>query len=336
MKQVLSRRMRTPILSILLLAGTSPASAQQQIPQAERPLVSEVEAVRMTVADITRSSDFYLHVLSFKKLSEENVPGAEARSVRLKLGNGVVELKQYSAGNGRPVPADSKSNDLWFQHLAIVVSDMPKAYERLQRNGVHAISAGPQRLPRWNQQAADIEAFYFMDPDAHPLELIRFPEGKGDPQWHRKTSQLFLGIDHTAIAASSTAASLAFYRSVGFEERGHSLNYGVEQERLSGVTGARVRITGLRVRSGPGIEILEYENPRTGRAMPADERATDLLHHETILLTSKLNRVIETLCTARVTFVSAEEICNRPAQSISRRSVLVRDPDGHVMELVER
>jgi catechol 2,3-dioxygenase-like lactoylglutathione lyase family enzyme len=299
----------------------------------------------MTVADLDRAVAFYSNVLSFKKISEkhedsidyqqlENVPGAKARVVRLRLGHAFIDLTQYLTPKGKPIPPDSASNDLWFQHLAIVVSNMKKASDRLRRNGVEAISDGPQRLPGWNLEAAGIEAFYFKDPDGHPLELLHFPPGKGDPAWQGKTDELFLGIDHTAIAASNTDKSLIFYRRLGFSERGHSLNYGIEQERLSGVAGARVRITSLRGGDGPGIELLEYQNPQTGRPMPTDERANDLVHHQTVLVTSDLHSATEALCSARVSFVSTGTICDGQPTSKSRRSVLIRDPDGHVMELV--
>jgi len=300
----------------------------------------------MTVADMDRSVAFYSHVLSFRKISEshqegadfqelEAVPGAEARLVRMRLEDADIELTQYLSPAGRPIPADSKSNDLWFQHLAIVVSDLQRAYEWLRKNGVQGISDQPQRLPKWNKQAADIEAFYFVDPDGHPLELIHFPEGKGDAQWQRKTDELFLGVDHTAMATSNTDASVLFYRRLGFQERGHSLNYGIEQERLSGVARARVRITSLRASSGPGIELLEYQSPRAGRPMPADERSNDVIHHQTTLVTSQLPRAVEVLCPARVSFVSAGTNCDHRSSWESRHSVLLRDPDGHVMELIQ-
>jgi catechol 2,3-dioxygenase-like lactoylglutathione lyase family enzyme len=299
----------------------------------------------MTVADMDRAVAFYSNVLSFKKISAryeegtdyqelENVPGAKARVVRMRLGNGFIDLTQYLTPKGKPIPPDSASNDLWFQHLAIVVSNMEKAYERLRQNEVQAISDGPQRLPQWNLEAAGIEAFYFKDPDGHPLELLHFPPGKGGPEWHGKTDGLFLGIDHTAIAASNSDASLIFYRRLGLRERGHSLNYGIEQERLSGVAGARVRITSLRGNAGPGIELLEYQSPKTGRPMPTDERANDLVHHQTVLVTGDLPGATEALCTARVIFVSTGVLCDGEPTAKSRRGVLIRDPDGHVMELV--
>ena len=63
-------------------------------------------------------------------------------------------------------------------------------------------SSGPQRLPDWNKNAGGIKAFYFKDPDEHPVEILQFPEGKGDPKWQRASDRLFLGIDHTAIVVS--------------------------------------------------------------------------------------------------------------------------------------
>ena len=41
---------------------------------------------------------------------------------------------------------DSRSNDRWFQHVAIIVSDMDKAYARLRANRVRHASTGPQTL----------------------------------------------------------------------------------------------------------------------------------------------------------------------------------------------
>ena len=324
-----------------------PPSPKLSARKVQRPLVASVVAVGMTVGDMDSAVLFYSNVLSFDKVSDalensidyqelEHVPAARARVVRMRLGKAFIDLTQYLTPQGKPVPPDSLSNDLWFQHIAIVVRDMEKAYEQLKQNGVQGISDRPQLLPRWNKQAADIEAYYFKDPEGHPLELLHFPEGKGEPQWHEKTSALFLGIDHTAIAVNNTHESLRFYRLLGFQERGHSLNYGIEQEHLSGVVAARVRITSLHAPSGPGIELLEYEDPRTGRPMPADEQANDLIHHQTVLMTSEMRRVIETLCAAQVRFVSADVSCERPLTREPKHSVLIRDPDGHGMEVIDQ
>ena len=134
------------------------------------------------------------------------------RVVRLRLGDEQIELTEYLAPRGRPVPVDSRSNDRWFQHVAIIVSRHGRAYARLREHKVEHASPEPQRLPDWNTNAGGIKAFYFKDPDGHPLEILQFPAGKGDPKWQRPTDRLFLGIDHTAIVVGDTEASLRFYR----------------------------------------------------------------------------------------------------------------------------
>ncbi|HZI75730.1 MAG TPA: VOC family protein, partial [Gemmatimonadales bacterium] len=103
-----------------------------------------VEMVGLTVSDMDRSLQFYTQVLDFVKVSDaevagslyetlEGVFGARLRVVRLRLGDEVLQLTQYLAPQGRPFPADSRSNDRWFQHVAIIVSDMDRAYARLRQ-----------------------------------------------------------------------------------------------------------------------------------------------------------------------------------------------------------
>src|SRR5213079_1054774 len=207
----------------------------------------------------------------------------------------------------------------------------------LRQNEVEHASTGPQRLPDWNKNAGGIKAFYFRDPDKHWLEILQFPEGKGNAKWHRPSDKLFLGIDHTAIVVGNTEASLKFYRDVlGLNIAGTSENYGTEQEHLNNVFGARLRITSLRAgNGGPGIEFLEYLAPRDGRSAPADERASDLFHWQTTLVVGNLDRVADNLTTQRFRFVSAGAVKVQERQLGFARGLLARDPDGHVMALVE-
>jgi len=308
---------------------------------AQIPAVSGVEAVGITVSDLDRAVDFYSEVLHFQKESETELAGAEIehlkglfgvriRAARLRLGSEEIELTEYLAPQGRPIPADSHSNDLWFQHLAIVVNDMDRAYRWLRDHHVQHVSSGPQTLPKWNAQAGGIQAFYFRDLDGHVLELIHFPEGKGDPRWQHHGSDLFLGIDHTAIAVSNTDASLALYRDeLGMHIAGASENYGEEQEHLNNVFGARLRITSLRAPQGPGIELLEYLAPRNGRSIPEDTRANDLAHWETLIDFASADALWADLYKSHVRFISSGvESANHLPQ------FLFADPDGHVIAAV--
>jgi catechol 2,3-dioxygenase-like lactoylglutathione lyase family enzyme len=310
--------------------------------------VTRVAAVGMTVSDMDRSVDFFSRVLFFEKVSDVEIAGEDyehlqglfgirMRVVQMKLGDEFITLTEYLAPRGRPIPVDSRSNDRWFQHFAIITNNMERAYDWLRRNKVEHASSGPQRLPDWNKNAGGIKAFYFRDPDGHNLEILQFPAGKGDPKWQRSSEKLFLGIDHTAIVVGDTEVGLKFYRDVlGMQVVGESENYGTEQEHLNNVFGARLRITALRAANGgPGIEFLEYLAPRNGRPFPTDVRANDLIHWQTTLSVTNADATAVNLRRNRSTFVSSRLVKLERDELGFTTGLLVRDPDGHVMQIVE-
>ena len=310
--------------------------------------VRSVDSIAITVSDMDRAVDFYSRVLTFQKLSDvevigddvehlSGVFGARLRIVRMRLGDESIELDEYLAPKGRPIAVDSRSNDLWFQHIAIIVSDMQKAYAWLRQNKVEHASSGPQTLPAWNKNAGGISAFYFKDPDEHPVEILHFPPDKGAAKWHQSGEKLFLGIDHTAIVVSDTDTSVKFYRDLlGMHVAGESENYGTEQEHLNNVFGARLRITALRGDEGPGIELLEYLAPRDGRPFPADEHANDVIHRQTVLVTKSADQAARNLSLAKASFVSSGLIANHNEELGFRSAVVVRDPDGHAVEIEQK
>lgn len=308
--------------------------------------VGVVGAIGMTVADLERSVDFYGRVLGFTRTAEvevagepferlEGVFGLRMRAATMALGDESIVLTEYLTPRGRPVPVDARANDRSFQHVAIIVRDMARAYAWLRQNRVAHASTGPQRLPASNPDAAGIEAFYFRDPDGHFLELLALPPGKGDARWHRPGDDLFLGIDHTAIVVADTDASLALYRdTLGMRVAGTSENHGTEQEHLNNVQGAHLRITTLRAPAGPGIELLEYLAPDGGRPSPDDLRANDLAHWQTRLVVADPARAEHVLRALPVTFVSPG-LVQLPDDALGFASgFLVRDLDGHALEVV--
>ncbi|HZQ69170.1 MAG TPA: VOC family protein [Terriglobales bacterium] len=338
------RRHGWHIVVLAVLLPTCIGAAGQGL----KPLVTEINAVNMTVADMDRAVQFYSQVLDFQKVSDaevagepyehlEGVFGLRMRIVRMRLGDESIELTEYLAPRGRPIPPDAHSNDRSFQHIAIIVSDMDGAFARLKQAKVEYASSGPQRLPDWNKNAAGIEAFYFKDPDGHPLEILHFPSDKGLEKWHRSNDRLFLGIDHTAIVVADTDASLTFYRDLlGMRVAGESENYGTEQEHLNNVFGAHLRITALRAAVGPGIELLEYIAPRTGAPFPADEHANDILHRQTEVFTPDAAIAARKLLSAHTNFVSSGVITESDGRLGFHKAFLVRDPDGHAVLVEER
>jgi catechol 2,3-dioxygenase-like lactoylglutathione lyase family enzyme len=328
-------------LAVLLIAVTTPAFCAEK-----RAAITGIESVAMTVSDMDRAVDFYSRVLTFEKVSEHEVSGEayehlwglfglRVRVVRMQLGQEQIELLQFLAPGGRPIPVDSRSNDRWFQHVAVIVSNMQAAYARLLEFHVAHASSGPQRLPDWNPNAGGIEAFYFHDPDGHNLEILAFPPGKGLEKWHARDDRLFLGIDHTAIVVSDTEKSLHFYRDVlGMRIVGTSENFGTEQEHLNNVFGAHLRITALRASSGPGIEFLEYLTPAGGRPAPFDGGPADLWYWQINMCAPVPLEVENSLRTAHATLVST--VIRLPDATLGWHSgFIARDPDGHATLVAE-
>ena len=274
--------------------------------------------VSRVVSDLDRAEAFYRDALGFRviargrsdqgTLAALGVGDIGAVEVVMRLGAQDVSLVQF-AKQGRPYPRDSRSDDLWFQHLAIVVNDMDLAYAHLSSHadGWRPISeGGPQLLPPSN---GAVRAFKFRDPDGHPLELIWFPPAQGRAVWHQKVSAaLFLGIDHSALSVASTSRSVAFYRTLGLRVSERSVNRGPAQGRLDGVPGARVRVTGLRPVSiiSPGLELLGYRpsGRAAGMVFPND------------LVTDWITLAV------------------RPSPNDS--CCAVQDPDGHRLVLVDQ
>ncbi|MBW4474455.1 MAG: VOC family protein [Stenomitos rutilans HA7619-LM2] len=300
--------------------------------------------VSLTIADMERSLNFYTTVLGCQKTSDHEVAGVECdrlyrlpnvrlRVVQLQLGHETIELIEFLTPKGRPIPADSRSHDRWFQHLAIVVSDMSEAYQHLREHWVPQTSPNPQTLPEWNPVAGDIQSFYFKDLDGHNLELIHFPEGKGDSRWQQPTDALFLGIDHTAIVVADTAASRAFYcDKLGMGLQQESQNSGAEQERLSGVSDVQVQISSLKASTGIGLELLEYASPNGRRPMPADTHANDLWVCQTTIVAQKVTTAVhQPVVSSSMSY---------PVVTVSepilgfKQGFLMPDPDGHLLRVV--
>lgn len=318
-----------PILLVIFIS--------QALGQAAR----QVSKVSITVSSLAAVLPFYEEVLTFEEVERYELSGVDlqnllgipdeditAHAAVLQLGQEQIELIEFvNESRQLAPPADARSNDLWFQHIAIVVSDMEAAYRRLRQYKAAHVSTAPQTLPEYLPAAAGISAFYFRDPDGHNLELIHFPDGKGDPRWQEPTGRLFLGIDHTAIGISDTERSATFYRDIlGLKIAGGSENYGTEQERLNQVFGAHLLITGLKAKNGFGIEFLEYLAPPGGRPYPADSRPTDLWHWHSALVVDDASQAYQQLREANYSIIS-NGIINLNHQN----TFLARDPDGHAV-----
>jgi catechol 2,3-dioxygenase-like lactoylglutathione lyase family enzyme len=318
-----------------------------------------LDSVGFTTGDAEVTASFYVDCLGFQRLGEARVlaggayagllglPGARLKLLRLAIGSEVLELTEVLAPGpgsrpGRPVPADSRSNDRWFQHSCLVVNSMQAALALLQpalkAGRITPISTAPQRLPDWNTDAAGIVAYKFRDPEGHPLELLQFPPDKGEARWHVEAPGPLLGIDHSAIGIADTAASGRFYRELlGLGAGGDGVNSGPEQDGLDGLAGTRVHITGHRCPTGAGVECLDYREPRGGRPMLADQGPQDLAHWQLRLRVADLEAIADRAEALGGRLISAGIVAlGEQAEWIgARRALQLVDPDGHRLQLLQ-
>lgn len=305
-----------------------------------------VHAFCINVLKLERSIDFVTAIFGMEVSEIGELTGAayealfahagNARIAVMRFGRERVLLIEHSHPDVAELPDDPRSNDLWFQHIAIVVKDLDLACKVVLEAACTPISHGPQTIPESNKAAGGIRAFYFREPNGHPLELIWFPPGKGRPIWQTPSESLFLGIDHTALAVSDTAASLRFYGDAcGMVVAGESLNEGITQEELSGVRGARVKITGLRYPNdnGPGVEFLEYLRPLGGRLWPTTLSARFTGRKMVILLVKSLDAVLEK--EGGLEGMVTHRVADLPVWMGGSRGATIWDPDGHLVLVME-
>lgn len=253
-------------------------------------------SVCLVTHDIERLEDFYRHAFGCSRAGGARLEADDtgrlvgvscgARRVALQLGAQRLELLQFDT-SGQAYPSNLAASDLRFQHFAIVVEDMVRAYEQLTHTGgwVGISTHGPQRLPA---SSGGVTAFKFRDPEGHPLELLelaRAPAGQA-----RGPTPLFRGIDHSAICVADSARSIAFYEALGLRVSSRTINQGHEQQQLDGLAQAQVQVVGLSPpHTPPHLELLCYEAAarQAGQAVPAavqpkDVAATRLMFESTV------------------------------------------------------
>ena len=262
-----------------------------------------------------------LFAAHFQKVSDVEVLGAEyehltgvfgarMRIVRMRLGSEFLDLTQYLAPPGRPIPQDSRSNDLWFQHIAIVVRDMDRAFEKLRALKVQFVSTGPQTLAglRFRPRRGSKRSTFAIPTGTISRSSI-FRRERAIRAGSSRTRSYFSGSITPRSASPARPRACDFYQDLlGLEKKGESENFGTEQEHLNQVFGAHLLISGLRASGGPGVEFLEYLTPRDGRPRPAGTKANDLVHWQTTMATDDVAALAQKLKHAHASFVSSDVV----------------------------
>ncbi|MCB1486249.1 MAG: VOC family protein [Bauldia sp.] len=303
--------------------------------------VTELLRVSVTVADLASAIAFYRDGLGLAAGPERiwddpawmSLLGLDAatgaRSADIAVGAKVIELVAFDPP-GEPYPAARASNDQWFEHVALVAGDIDAAWAKLAAVRPETITKGvPDLLP---PNTGSVTAFKFRDPEGHPLELIAFPPGVGDPVWQQGSGPGIRGYDHTAIAVTDIGQSLAFYEGLlGFRVAGRSLNHGPAQDRLDGLSACVVDVVALQPAGvpTPHVELLHYRTP-AGRMLSSVVKANDIAATRQVHKVDDLDALIVRLETAGTTFVSPGVVRLEDGQGAAS----VRDPDGHMVVLV--
>jgi catechol 2,3-dioxygenase-like lactoylglutathione lyase family enzyme len=286
-------------------------------------LVRRLARVDLVSCDPARLADFY-GALGFQ-LAGHTLSTAAGRSrLDVKLGGQRIGLVTPQ-GVARPYPPSVPGWSPYFQHVAIVVSDMARAYQRLSeaRRWTAISTDGPEQLP---EASGGVTAFKFRDPEGHPLELIAFSSGRTPDHWRQAGgNEIFLGIDHSAISVADTDRSRCFYEQLGLARTGGSSNVGAEQTRLDDVAGATVEVSALSPPdpSTPHIELLSYRG--------TFQRPTAPLDIDSVAAT----RLVFTLDRAMGPHIPLPDASGLGPTRLSGqdRSTLLRDPDGHLLML---
>jgi catechol 2,3-dioxygenase-like lactoylglutathione lyase family enzyme len=295
-----------------------------------------IDRVTLIVSDLDRAEDDYVKTFGCRVEQRADIDPAltrvlcvrraHGRRSLLRLGRERIELLEFTEAAGRPYPLGSTSTDLWFQHAAIVVTDMRRAYLRVMANRrFQPISRnGPVRLP---DNSGGVTAFKFRDHDGHPLELLAFPAGHVPGPWRTGNGAgFFLGVDHTAIAVSDSARSARFFGSVfGFSTGGHTENRGPEQADLDNVDDVHVSVTRLAPDlPAPRMELLNY-HVGTRRPIPHDTASNDIVATHCVVRVASLDTTAAAL--ARHGKPLADDDLMVLHGGI--RAALVSGPDGH-------
>lgn len=289
-------------------------------------------------ADLDRATAFYHDTVGFH-VDVANAPppawtllpglcDTPPRCARLSLGAQQIVLTEFR--NAAPCPAGSTACDLWFQHCAIAVSAMDDAYRQvMQHDAVTPITrGGPQTLP---PSTGSVTAFKFRDPDGHPLELISFPAGTGDPVWQSvRAGSPMLGIDHSAISVGDAERSMLYYELLGLRASARGLNRGIEQQCLDDLTDVEVDVIAVEPAAArtPHLELLGYREP-LGRAN-SSAAITAIAADRLVWQTENIDVLLDALADADFAettiasgFIGGATIA------------LLRDPDGHLLVLTE-
>ncbi len=143
-----------------------------------------------------------------------------------------------------------------------------------------------------------------------------------------------ISADHTGITVENLERSLAFWRDMlGFELSHTAHQTGELARKITGVTGAEIKLAVLKTPSGHKIELLEYLAPQDRKH--AEVRPCDVGHVHVALLVDDLDAVLDKIA-ASGWKASGKPQTLKTGPNAGKHVVYVRDSDGTTIEFMQQ
>ena len=142
------------------------------------------------------------------------------------------------------------------------------------------------------------------------------------------------GIDHAGIAVASLEAALHFYSDLlGLRVTDQGEDGGPELDAITGQSGVRIRYAELDLGAGQLLEVIEGITPA---GTQLTQRPFDPGAAHVALRVDDVDAVCARLVAAGVTVPGRPTTISAAGAWKGARCVYVEDPDGRILELVQR
>lgn len=142
-------------------------------------MIQSLGHVGLGVSNLEQSLKFYRDVMGMQVLMELSVtddrisrvigiPGAKCRIIHLKLGDGILELFEYSVPVGTNKAMDMRQCDYGLIHIGFEVNEFHKHVARFKEMGLEFLGEPVEFRP-------DVWVVYLRGPDGEVIELRQRP-----------------------------------------------------------------------------------------------------------------------------------------------------------------
>ncbi len=286
-------------------------------------MIKGIHHAGLSVSDLDRAITYFRDAADFEWLPGVSVHtpayfravtghvNVVARNALLRGPNCYLELVAFSSPDpGEPV--QRQVSEAGITHICLQFHDMQTLYDRFIRAGAH-VHAAPTRL------GTGIDYCYTHDHEANVIELEAVPFASHEqPPW----------VAHVAIATSNIERLAAFYHRVLGGQRlgGQVIGPNPLYDQLTGLKNVKVIptwITGTNL----SVELWQYLTPAT---LPAPRRLFTEFGYTHICFE------VDDVASELEVFQAASATCETPILELDGgRAVLLRDPDGNFIELLE-